>query len=214
MFATIFCSSLIYSSDDFELKSESRYEFHRINRFSFLFNLNPSLTKGKDLTQFMSEYGLKLDDLRSLDFSIQYTKGLFHKMSINNGAATLRSDDEINASTSNSELMGTVGLSFISHYFNDLFNLDSANGLYEIMGAGIGLTSYKNSLLSDSYFGPGITAKFSLLKSINDNIAVGGNFIYNLSSVKRAQKVSSETSSSRSLTLTHLTMGIDFTFYL
>lgn len=138
------------------------------------------------------------------------TSAFFNKISTNNSLATgLDSSLLYNTSTSLTTL--GLGIGRETRYAQTLLPFEE---IYELMSADLTYNIFNESVSGKSFTGPGLLAKFSLYKKFSDYMSLGTQFTYNLASVKRAAEVDTETSSSRALTLSYLTLGFDLSFYL
>lgn len=205
----IFTSS-VYSAE-FMLNTEPTFTPTFQNRFSLLLGLNPSMTKTNQLKNIHLAYGRNSEANRWWDFNFTMTKGYMNHMTTNNSSATTLSSSDFNADTDSTHLALGVGINYETKYIQTLVPFQ---GMYEVMGASITYNSFKDANALNSFTGPGLIAKYSVLKKLNDYVSFGGNFIYNLAVVKRSQQSDTENSSSRSLTLSYLTIGIDLSFFL
>jgi hypothetical protein len=182
------------------------------NRFSLLLGLNPSMTKTNQLKNVHLSYGKnKLENIW-WDFNFTYIKGNFDKFTKNNASATSATDAQMNETTdASSQISFGAGIMHETQYIQTLVPF---TGMYELMSASATYNLYKDANSTKTFSGPGIIAKLSVLKKFSDYLSFGGNFIYNLAVVKRGQDTESESSSSRSLTLSNITFGIDLSLYL
>ncbi len=199
----------LQASEEFILRSETNFNPSFHNRFSFLLGVNPSLTKSTDVTNITFSYGKKMEDFW-LDTNFLITNGLFSKMTTNNSDATTLLNSKLVDKKSNFISFG-VGVARESRYSQNLLPFKD---LYELMAADITYNLYKESASTKTFTGPGMIAKFSLLKKFSEYTSLGTHFTYNLAVIKRSQDFATENSSSRSLTLSYMTLGFDFSFYL
>jgi len=208
IFQLIF-SQLLHATEEFVLKSESNFNPSFQNRFSFLLGLNPSLTKSADVSNFTFSFGKKMEDFW-IDSNFIITNGLFSKMTTNNPAATTILDSNF-VDKKNSLISFGVGVARESRYAQNLLPIKD---LYEVMAADITYNLYKETTSSKTFSGPGMITKFSLLKKISNYVSFGAQFTYNLAVIKRSQDFDTENSSARSLTMSYMTAGFDFSLYL
>lgn len=180
------------------------------NRFGFTLGLNPTLTEASDVTNLTFFYAHKMKDYW-LDTSASIIQGQFNELSANNQRATGATDEELE-DQKNSLLSLGVGIGRETNYTQTLFPY--FENIYEMMAADITYNIYKEDFSGETYYGPGMIAKYSLYKRFSDYISAGAHFNYNLSAVKRANKTNDETSSDRSLTIGFMTVGFDISFYL
>ncbi len=202
-------STCAYGVDDFVANTEKNFAPSHSNRFSFLLGVNPSLSKSTDVANFLFSYANRIDSFW-IEGSASTTSGLFSKMTLNNQNATGSSDSELKNSRSTLTSFG-LGVARESKYAQALF---SSNNLYEIVATDLTYNIFKESVQSKSFNGVGLLAKFGLYKKTSDYFSFGAQFVYHLAVVKRAPDSDSETSSMRSLTLSHLTIGLDLSFFL
>ncbi|MBP9681559.1 MAG: hypothetical protein KBD76_09150 [Bacteriovorax sp.] len=179
------------------------------NRYSFLFGLNPNINRAADISNLTFSYGKEMEHFW-IDSNFSITRGLFRKITTNNAAATGRSQNE---QQDEQKLLTTfgIGVGRITQYAQSLLPFKD---MHELMAANLTYSFYRDSNTSKFFYGPGLLAKCSLYKKFSDYFSAGAQFTYNLSVVKRAQDNDTETSSSRSLTMSYLTIGLDLSFYL
>ncbi len=215
--ALLITSTLAFSADySFETKSESSFTPEFNNRFTIIAGLNPTIYRSQDVISLQGSYGRKMSnsswgDSLWADFSIQQTTGIFRDLAENNSNATGVATTELEA-TKESVQMIALGLQYRTHYASTLLPLN----LYETSTASAMYGMMKEDLGAKTFSGPGLKAKFSLMKPLNDYCHVGFNFDYNLLTLKRGKEDSDTitTGSSRSLTLSWLTIGLDFSLFL
>lgn len=207
--SSIFLVNTSLAYDDVLLKSESSYVSNHENRFSFMIGVNPSITKAQDVTNLSASYGKKMEEFW-FDSNLIITNGVFNKLTTNNPTATGLTSAQLQDTKSTITTIG-AGIGKESHYIQNLLPFKD---LYEYMAANITYNIYKEKTTSQNYSGPGMIAKFSTYKRFADYWSFGGQFIYSIAPVKRAQNNALETSSSRSLTLSYLTVGFDLSIYL
>jgi hypothetical protein len=170
------------------------------------------MTKTNQLMNAHFSYSRETAEKFWWDYSFSIIKGNFDKFTTNNASATGETNARMVESTNSStQILGGIGLLYRTEYSQSLIPVDS---LYEIVGASLTYNVYKDSNASKTFTGPGFIAKFSMLKKISDYLSFGGNIIYNLAVVKRGQDSDQETSSQRSLTLSHVTVGFDLSIFL
>lgn len=199
----------VLANEELVINSETAFIATHHNRFSFLLGVNPSLTKATDVTNLSFSFGKKLEEFW-LDTHVSMTNGLFKKMTTNNPAATKLTSDDVDL-TKNTLFTIGAGLGRETRYIQTLLPF---NDLYEYMAADITYNSFKEKNSGHSFIGPGIIAKYSAYKKISDYLSFGPQFTYHLAVVKRTADNDFESSSSRSLTMSHLTVGFDLSFYL
>lgn len=193
---------------EFELKSESSYNPEFNNRYTFILGLNPSLARSQDVKSFQFAYGRKIDETFWVDGFFQSTNASFRDIGENNASATGVSDVDINEASEKLTLFG-VGVQYKSRYSAILLPFD----LYETSTASLVYATMSEDAGGKSFSGPGLKAKFSIMKPLGNYTHIGLNMDYNLLTLKRAQD-GTETSSARSLTASWLTLGFDISFFL
>ena len=213
LFLIIFLSALSFNqvrAEEFVLKSESTFNPTHENRFSLLVGVNPSVTKASDVTNFTFSYGKKWENDWWWDANLLITNGVFNKLTTNYVPATGLTDDQLFGTKSTLTTIG-LGMGRETRYAQTLLPF---NNIYELMAANLTYNMYKESTSGKTFSSPGMIAKFSVYKRFSDYVSFGTQFIYNLAVVKRSQDVDTESSSARSLTMSNLTVGFDFSFYL
>lgn len=199
-------------AEELVLHTEPTYTNEHNNKYSFMLGLNPSMTKTNQLINAHFSYARNTKENMWWDYSFSIIKGNFDKFTTNNASATLESTATMNSTTNSStQMLGGIGLLYRTEYTQSLIPVDS---LYEMVGASLTYNVYKDTNSSKTFNGPGFIAKFSMLKKFADYLSFGGNIIYNLAVVKRGQDSDQETSSQRSLTLSHVTVGFDLSIFL
>lgn len=209
LFSIFLINSSILASEELILNSESTFNPSHDNRFSLLLGFNPNLQKSGDITNFTFSYGKRMENFW-LDSNLLITNGVFNKMATNNRQATGLTDDQLFNTKSTMTTIG-IGIGRESHYletllpFYDISELSFANATYN---------TYNESASGKSFTGPGMIAKFILSKKFSEYITAGPHFIYNLAVVRRVANSDTENSSPRSLTMSYLIIGFDFSVYL
>lgn len=199
-------------AEEFVLHADPKFIPDFKNRFSALVGINPSMTKTNQLKNVHLAYGKNKAENEWWDFNFTYTRGNFDKFTTNNPSATGTTNADLNSvSDSSNQIALGAGLLYETNYSQSLLPF---NGMYELISASVTYNIFKDTQAGKTFTGPGLLAKFSVLKKFSDYLSIGGNFIYNLAVVKRSQDAYGETSSTRSLTLSHLTIGIDLSLYL
>jgi hypothetical protein len=209
LFCLIISSQLL--AEELHLNSETSFVPDFKNRFSFLAGFNPSVTRTNEIKNFHFAYGSHVEENRWWDFNFTLTKGLINKLTYNNASATTLTNDQFSDYNDSTQMSLGMGVLYETRYIQTLLPFVDT---YELMSASLTYNIFKNNLSGKTFNGPGLIAKCSVLKKFNDFISIGGNFIYNLAVVKRSQLNDAENSSSRSLTLTHLTLGFDLSLFL
>ncbi len=197
------------ANPELTLNSNSNFNPTFQNHFSLLFGVNPSIIHSSDVTHYSLSYIKKMDDFW-LDTNLNFTNGLFSKMTTNNQLATGLTNNDLIESKSSMTTIG-LGVGRESQYAKSLIPIQN---LYELMAADLTYNLFKEPTSGKSFTGPGIMAKFSLYKKFSDYFSVGANFVYNLAVVKRSAVDETENSAGRSLTVSTLTTGFDISFYL
>jgi hypothetical protein len=192
-------------ANELSIQSSSEYVPTLSNRLSLLAGVTPNPRQTTSLNSISATYSYK-PSVYWYDFIFQSTTGLFQKMAMNNTAATQFLDYQIFDTRSTHTLIG-AGLMLDSKYSAVLFESEK---WYETTSAYITYNMFKNSSLSNTYSGPGIDTKFTVCRKLSDLFAFGANLNYSLASVKRAATTATETSSQQSLTISYLTVGLEF----
>ena len=202
-------ATTVDSAETLDLKSESEFNPSHTSKFSFLYGVNPNLYKLTDISDFTFSYSNQQKDYW-FDSNLSVTRGIFKKISTNSYSATGVLNNDINDSSRNLITFG-AGVARKTTYIRDLLSWDS---WYEMSGANLTYNMFKESVSSKNFTGFGILTKFGLYHKSSDYFSYGTQFLYRLAVVKRAADYNTETSSPRSLTLSHLSLGIDLSFFL
>lgn len=209
-FSLIILSKLTYGSE-FDFKYESKFVPEFKNRFSFLVGGYPSMTKTNQLMNFHSAYSYNMENNVWWDFNFTMTKGNFNRFTTNNQSATNVTSITLDENTQSSSQIGFgAGILYETNYIQNLVPFEK---MYELISASLTYNYFKDTNVNETFTGPGIMAKLSILKRFSDFVSVGGNMIYNLAVVKRSAE-DNETSGEASLTLSHFTIGLDLSLYL
>lgn len=209
IFSTLLFSNSALAIEELVIHEDSKFNPSYENRFSFVTGLNPSMTKATDIINFNFDYTKKMEDYW-FDATFLITNGAINKLTTNHFEATGETDDNLYGKKSTMLTFG-LGVARESRYSQALLPFD---GMYEVISADLTYNLYKGEAMSKSFYGPGMIAKFSLFKKLNDYVSIGPQLLYNLAVVKRAQELDTETSSSRSLTMSYVTVGFDLSFSL
>ncbi len=195
--------------EEFKINYDNEFTPTYNNRFSFMLGANPNFARPTDILNFAFAYANKFNNYW-LDAHVSITNGIFRKLTTNNPTATGTSGQTMEDKRNN---LTTIGLGFSkeSKLSQDFF---SSNSTYEITTASLTYNIFKEQTQSKSFTGPGILTKFSLFKKTSESSSIGGLLAYHLAVVKRSKDYSTEPSSSSSLTLSHLTIGLDFSLFL
>ncbi len=195
-------------SEELKINDLNEYEPSYTNRFSFIFGLNPSLTRSQDLTSYQFSYAKNTSENFWIDFSAQMTGAKFRDIGENNSISTTVSDDQIYDASETITSVG-VGFGYKTTYSPKLLPLN----IYETISTNIIYASMKEDAGGKTFKGPGIKAKLSILKPFGPYLHAGINLDYNLLSLKRPE-VEDEPGKERNLTLSWVSIGLDISFYL
>jgi hypothetical protein len=210
----LFITLIIYTfsaslfANEFKIRNDSEFNPSLANRFGFTAGANPNFQNLSAISNFNLSYARKRESYW-LDFNLQIANGLFNKMTSNNPVATGLSNNQL-IDTKASHVSLGIGMMLESNLTQNIF---SVANVYETTTAYLTYNQYKVDSLTDSFNGPGIICKFSLLKRSSEFLSYGLNLNYLLAVVK-APVTNTERSSSRSLTLSYLTLGFDLIFTL
>lgn len=202
-------SGIATAQDQLVLNTEPVFVPSLENRFGFVMGFNPSFTEASNVTNFNFSYAHLMTDYW-LDTNVSYVKGLFNELSANNPSATGATDADLEEQKNTLISVG-VGVGRETRYIQTLFPI---NNISEMIAADLTYNIYKEGFSSETFYGPGMIAKYSANKRFSDFFSAGAHFNYNLAVVKRANKSEGETSSARSLTIGFITVGFDISFYL
>ena len=192
-------------ASEYSLNNTNEYSPTLSNRLSLMTGINPNPRQMTSLNSLSASYAIKRS-VYWLDFMFLSSSGLFQKMTMNNTAATAQTDAQLFDVRSTHMAVG-VGAMIDSSYSRILFNSDN---WYETSSAYITYNTFKNSSLTSTYTGPGLITKFSVCRKLTDLVSFGANMNYLLASVKRPAETTIENSSSQSLTISYLTLGLEF----
>lgn len=209
LFLLLMIVNSVNSAETLELKSDSEFNPSHTSKFSFLYGVNPNLYKLTDISDFTFSYSILQKDYW-FDTNLSVTRGLFKKISTNSYSATGVLDNDINDSSSNLITFG-AGVARKSTYIRELLSWDK---WYEMSAANLTYNMFKESVSSKNFTGFGILTKFGLYYKSSEYFSYGTQFLYRLAVVKRSADFNTETSSPRSLILSHLSLGIDLSFFL
>jgi hypothetical protein len=196
-------TSLLFNQTAFSSEFSPSFE----NILSFEAGMNPNALELNAISNLNFSYAKKRTNFW-LDFNIQLTSGAFQKLTMNNVPATTQTNATLFNSPSTHSSYGIGGL-IESNYSQTFFGRED---LYEITQAFLTYNIFKTNMVNSTFTGPGLLAKFSVCKKFSDYISVGANLNYSLASVQRPILNATETTSNQSLTLSYITLGIDFIF--
>jgi hypothetical protein len=204
----LFCG-IANAHDQLVLNTEPVFVPSLENRFGFTMGFNPSFSEASNLTNVTFSYAHLMTDYW-FDTNVSFIKGLFDEMSANNQSATGATDLDLEEQKNTLISLG-IGVGRETRYIQTLFPIDNIS---EMIAADLTYNIYKEDFSGETFYGPGMIAKYSANKRFSDYFSAGAHFNYNLSVVKRANKAEGETSSARSLTIGFVTVGFDISFYL
>lgn len=176
-------------------------------RYSFLYHFNSDLLSFTTISSFEFIYGLK-KDFGWLDFTVSKSSARFDEVTENNPALGA-SSEELEENSLGILTLG-IGLSYRTNYIRHIFR---SNTLYETVGAFITYNQVDDSVRSESFSGEGLKADFGIHNRVSESFHIGGKMSYNLAHVKKSIEFEGESSSSRSMLLSWVSFGLDFTFY-
>lgn len=194
---------------EFELRSESTFESELKNRFHFSYGMKPSLGSSQDVNAITLSYGREWDKDFWLNGHFQSVGIKFRDLAQNNPSATNATDFDLEDQSEKLNILG-AGFLYRSYYVAELLPFN----LYELTGASITYSTFKEKVGGESFKGPGIRAMYAVMKPIGDYTHIGVHFDYNLGSLKRDANDDNETSSQRSLTTSWMSFGFDISFFL
>lgn len=200
----------LIAQENFELNREVGFIPKFDSRYNLGVTFKPSMTKTNQVIGIDGSYSSKFSDGYWLNYEGAIFQTQFSAVTKNNASATLKTDTQLIDAKASHVYFG-VGLSVHTEL---LVHVIPFKNIYEISSAALTYNLFKYTDGNKTFLGPGIKAKYGVHKKLNDYVSIGGNFIYNLSVVKRSEDNSNETSSARSLTLSYLSIGFDVNFYL
>lgn len=171
------------------------------NRISLLYHGNTNLYEFAKISGLEFNYGSHFRDYW-LEFFYLRTQAEFNNIVHTVGGTTGESDDSLNT-------FG-VGISMRGAWIQELVNSES---IYTHSAANFGYYTLNQSSSNTSYSGPGFKADFGIHVRSSKTMHYGLRTTYHLAHVKREALFANESSSSRSLLLTWMTIGIDLSFY-
>ncbi len=202
-------SSNLYAAQYDVLNNLNPIEYKHENRITFMYGMNPSFKNSTDVNNIAVSYSEKKQDFW-WDSNLLITKGLFNRVALNNASATGVTSTQL-AEQSNSLVSFGFGVGRETRYTQTLLPFEN---LYEMMSANLTYNFYNEDYSNKSFTGPGILAKVSVYKMLNEYFSVGTHLNYSLSVVKRAQEFEDERSAARSLTMSFVTVGFDLSLFL
>jgi hypothetical protein len=178
-----------------------------IGRYSFLYHFNSDLLSFSTVSSLEFIYGIK-KGFGWLDFTISKSSTRFDEVTENNPALGT-STEELEQNSLGILTLG-IGLSYKTNYIRHLFR---SSKLYETVGAFITYNQVDDSVRSESFSGEGIKVDLGIHNRTSESFHIGGKMSYNLIHVKKSIEFEGESSSSRSMLLSWVSFGLDFTFY-
>lgn len=181
------------------------------SKIGLAYTLNSDLKDLTELSGFEASYSYRLQKTW-LDFFVARTTAQFDQITENNpalGALTpAANSDEVEPSTS--LLNFGAGLMYRTTYIQ---NLIGGEGFFETIAAHVTYNQFDDSFREESFSGLGFKADFGIHRRFSKNFHFGGRMTYQMATVKIPAAFEGETSSSRSLLLRWLGLGVDIGFY-
>ena len=184
----------------YDLKSD-------VGRYSVIYHFNSDIFEFTTISTFEFIYGTK-KSFGWLDFSVSKASARFDQVTTNNSALGATSED-LEESSLGILTLG-IGLSYRTNYIRHLFR---SSTLYETVGAFITYNQVDDSFRGETFSGEGLKADFGIHSRASESFHIGGKMSYNLIHTKKPLEFEGESSSSRNLLLSWVSLGIDFTFY-
>jgi hypothetical protein len=185
---------------------------HRIkddrNRISFLFHGNTNLYKIADVTALEFNYAHHFKNYW-MEFFYMRTQADFYRIVDETNSGDLAGSSALDESNDELNIFG-VGVSMRGAWIQELINSES---IYTHTAANFGYYTLNQNFSNRTYKGPGLKADLGLHVRNSKSMHYGVRTTYHLAHVKRPQAFTDESSSSRSLLLTWMTIGVDLSFY-
>ena len=146
--------------------------------------------------------------MEGLELCAALTTGKYREMTRLNASIGGESEEQREESAQN--LTFGAGLGYRTRYIRNLIKSDN---IFETIAAYLTYNSFSDNFRSESYSGYGIKADFGVHKRMGARSHWGMKMSYNLASVRKGEEFEGEGSAARSLTITWLTFGLDYSFY-
>ena len=107
-------------------------------------------------------------------------------------------------------IAGGIGAGVTSNFFADVLGQEN---LYETMTAQVGLASFSENIFKETYIGPGFRGELGLHWRLTPHNHLGLKFLWSNYSVLRDERSAGESESDRHLSLSWLSIGVDWGIY-
>lgn len=177
------------------------------HRFGLQYHFNSDLKNPFEMATFEGNYAYRLG-VAWLEFCAALTRGKYREMTRINNSIGGETEDQLEQTASNLSIGG--GLGYRTRYIRNLIKSDN---IFETIAAYLTYNSFSDTNRSESYTGYGIKADFGVHKRTGARSHWGMKMSYNLATVRKSEEFEGQGSAARSLTLTWLTLGLDYSFY-
>jgi len=177
------------------------------HRFGLNYHFNTDLKNPFEITTMEANYAYRLG-VAWLEICAALTTGKYRELTRLNGSIGAESENQREENATNLTLGG--GLGYRTRYIRNLIN---SSNIFETIAAYLTYNSFSDNFRSESYTGYGIKADFGVHKRTGARSHWGMKMSYNLASVRKAKQFEGEGSAARSLTITWLTFGLEYSFY-
>lgn len=181
------------------------------SRFSAIFRTNFNVQKMDGLRSFEAIYAKKME-LFWAEFIVKKTTARYECLTKNNDNVSPSNSD---LEQSNSDLLTLgLGLSLRSDIIQDVLgDIINTDRFFETTSAALTYNRLNDTYRSETFSGPGFQADYGIHYRAYPSFHIGPRFSYNLALVKKSASEEGQTSINRSLTLSWVTLGLDFSFY-
>lgn len=181
------------------------------SRFSAIIRTNFNVQKMDGLRSFEAIYAKKME-LFWAEFIVQKTTARYECLTKNNDNVS-PSNSDLEQSSSDLLTLG-LGLSLrsavVQDVLGDIFNTDR---FFETTAAALTYNRFNDTYRAATFSGPGFRADYGIHYRAYPSFHMGPRFSYNLALVKKPAEGEGQTSTNRSLTLSWVSLGLDFSFY-
>ncbi len=177
------------------------------HRFGLNYHFNSDLKNPFEITTMEANYAYRLG-VAWLEICAALTTGKYRELTRLNGSIGAETENQREENASNLTFGG--GLGYRTRYIRNLIN---SSNIFETIAAYLTYNSFSDNFRSESYTGYGIKADFGVHKRTGARSHWGMKMSYNLASVRKAKQFEGEGSAARSLTITWLTFGLEYSFY-
>ena len=199
----------IIHSRDSETGLKNKYDISKDKgRVAFSFHLNTNPYKFSHIISFDLNYSRLIAENFSMEGFFAISKNRFESISEKNATRSVNLDqmDE----TIETILTAGFGFSYKSSFIRDILKYDK---FYETITGSVAVARMNENFLSENFWGPGIRADWGIHYRFSKYFHWGLKFSWNHYTVRRSEAFLDEPQDPRHLSLTWLSLGIEWALY-